>query len=131
MLRKKLLLVIPFITLVILIMIIVMNGLIPKTIVSEEKKTSIVRVLYQGKEIPFDETEVLGVLSEYYSKKTIHKMGGYPTDQVEIEIDLVEGHKPKHILLGELHLWYESTGKSIFEIINGQELLKELKTLFE
>ena len=131
MLRKKLLVVIPFITLVILIMIIVMNGLIPKTIVSEKKRTSIGRVLYQGNEIPFDETEVLEVLSEYYSKKTIHKMGGYPTDQVEIEIDLVEDHKPKHILLGEFHLWYESTGKSIFEIINGQELLKELKTLFE
>ena len=131
MLRKKLLLVIPFITLVILIMIIVMNGLIPKTIVTEKSRTNIVRVLYQGKEISFDETEVLEVLSDYYSKKTIHKMGGYPTDQVEIEIDLEEDHKPKHILLGEFYLWYESTGKSIFEIINGQELLKELKTLFE
>jgi len=112
-------------------MVIVMTGLIPKTLVSEKNKISIVRVLYQGTEIPFNETEVLEVLSKYYSKKTIHKMDGYQTDKVVLEIDIVEHNKPKHILLGDFNIWYEATGKSVFQIINGQELLEELKKIFK
>lgn len=129
--RKKLIFVMSLITLVILILVI-LNGYIPKNLVSEENNNIIISsILYQGSEIPINDDEVLDVLNKYKSRKTTYKMGNYQNDKVKIEINIYDNHKPKHILLGEFNIWYEAVGKSVFKIINGPDLLEELTILFK
>jgi len=44
-----------------------------------------------------------------------------------MEIDYVDNHKPKHVVLGETNIIYESADGSVFEIIDADKLLVELK----
>lgn len=76
-----------------------------------------------------DNDDLFAILSRYKSKRTRHHYFPYHADDIVAEISLIQGHKPKHILLGKINVWYESSDKAIYDILDGDQLLKEILTL--
>ena len=70
--------------------------------------------------------DIVKILKKYDTEKTINP---FPMEMAgtEMEIDYVDNHKPKHVVLGETNIIYESADGSVFEIIDADKLLVELK----
>ncbi len=151
--RKKVLFTVSGMILVFLILGIVVQMYAPKPVISETKNISIWKVVYDGAAISVnedkknfytipsgdhnwsgtsvDENKLIDILSKYSSKKALRNYFPYESDKIDIEIYIVENHKPKHILLGEFAIWYESADKGAYYILNAQELIDELKNIIE
>jgi hypothetical protein len=151
--RKKVLFTVSGMIIVFLILGIVVQMYVPKPVISETKNISIWKIVYYGTEIsvnedkqdfytiPYgdhnwsgtsvDENKLIDILSKYNSKKAFQNYFPYESDKIDIEIYIVENHKPKHILLGEFAIWYESGDKGAYNILNGQKLIDELKSIIE
>lgn len=106
----------------------------PETVVGDAKNTFISRVYYHDSEIYVDKedkNELIIILKKYDAKRTLHDYFPYDPAEIDIEIDIVENHKPKHILLGEFNVWYESADKGSYTILNAQNLQDEIKSILE
>lgn len=76
------------------------------------------------------EKKLLDIL-EKYSCKYYRKNFEYDSSiNIIYEINYNEGNKIRHILLGDINIYYESNENS-YEIINGDELLNELVKVLE
>ncbi len=64
-------------------------------------------------------------LSEYETKE-INNPFPVESRKIHMEINYLSGGKPRHIILGDLNVLYESADSKVFEIINGEDLLVEL-----
>ena len=71
--------------------------------------------------------DIVEILEKYDTKKTINP---FPMETGEMEIDYVDNQKPRHLVLGETNIIYESTDGSVYEIIDGDKLFLELKKYF-
>ena len=124
----------------------------PKPVITEMNNISISQVLYPGikisvhedKEnfymttnIPIDssgiileENDLIDLLSKYKAKRSLSEHFPYQSDGHEIEIDIVENYRPKHILLStSFNVWYESADKGSFDIADAQKLKEQLKEI--
>ena len=150
---KGVLFIISIIIIFTLILSITIQEFAPKPVISDTKNISIWKVIYygteisvdedkqnfymksqgnhNGSEISLDENELIDILSKYSSKKTFQSYFPYQSDKIDIEIEIVENYRPKHILLGEFNIWYESADKGSYNILNGQQLIDELKSIIE
>jgi len=68
--------------------------------------------------------DIVEILEKYDTKKTINP---FPMETGEMEIDYVDNQKPRHLVLGETNIIYESADGSVYEIIDGDKLFLELK----
>jgi len=116
---------------VILVLVIVIQAYVPKKIISDKENINFQRMLYHGSEIFIDENEILNILSKYRYRKTFQSYFPYQNDKIDIEIDLIDNHQIKHILLGEFNIWYESGDKGAHKILNAQELKDEINRLLK
>jgi isopropylmalate/homocitrate/citramalate synthase len=66
------------------------------------------------------------ILSKYKCKKSKKEYFPYTSDDIVVEIYLTQNHKPKHILLGKFNIWYESSDKKVYDIMDGDKLLNEI-----
>jgi hypothetical protein len=66
-----------------------------------QKNVSISRVIYYGTEVSVDEVELINIPNKYSAKRTFQGIFPNGTRKTDIEIDIIDKHKPKHILLGE------------------------------
>jgi hypothetical protein len=75
-----------------------------------------------------DNNELFGILSKYKCKKSKIKDFPYSNNDVNIvvEMSITQNHRPKHILLGDINVWYESAYKKAYAIIDGNKLLEEI-----
>jgi len=80
----------------------------------------------EDKDVIYD---IVKILKKYDTEKTINP---FPMEMAgtEMEIDYVDNHKPRHVVLGETNIIYESVDGPVFEIIDGDNLLLELKKYF-
>lgn len=78
-----------------------------------------------------DNEKLFGILSKYKCKRTRNHYFPYQSNDVVVEISIVQNYRPKHILLGEFNVWYESADKEAFDIIDGNKLLNEITSLIE
>jgi len=98
----------------------------PKKIINDKESVTITRVLYHGVEISFDENKLINILNKYNAKKTFQDYFPYQTSDIDIEIDMVDNLKPKHIYLGKFNIWCESANDRAYDILNAQQLKDEL-----
>lgn len=70
--------------------------------------------------------ELFGILSRYKCKKSRIVYSPVKADDIVVEISLLQNHRPKHISLGRLNIWYESADRKAYEIIDGTKLLDEI-----
>ena len=138
-------------------MLLIIGGIIreasPKPIINETKDISIYKVIYYDIEIAvdedkqnfytivsgdhnwsgisIDEKELINILSKYKSKRTFQNYFPYESSKIDIRIEIIENHKPKHILLGDFNVWYESADKGSYTILNVQKLREELENIDE
>ncbi len=68
--------------------------------------------------------DIIKILEKYDTEKTINP---FPMETGYMEIDYVDNHKPRHVVLGKTNIIYESGDGPVFEIIDGDKLLVELK----
>lgn len=76
-----------------------------------------------------DNDELFEILLKYKCKKSKKRYLPCSAEDVVVELSLTENHKPKHILLGNFYIWYESGDKKAYEIIEGEKLLEEILLL--
>ena len=130
-LKKKVPSIILTTIIVILVLGIMIQAYVPKKIISDKENINFQRMLYHGSEIFIDENEILNILSKYRYRITFQRYFPYQNDKIDIEIDLIDNHEPKHILLGEFNIWYESRDKGAYNILKSQELKNEINRLLE
>lgn len=150
---KKVVLIITTVIMIAVILGIVIGEFMPKPVVSDTKNISVYNIIYYGSQISInedrqnfytimndgnrqskiaiDEDELVDILRKYNAKRTFENHFPYQRDKVDIEIEIIENHRPKHILLGEFNIWYESADKGSYKILNGQQLMDELKHTIE
>lgn len=75
-----------------------------------------------------DRSKLLSILSKYTAVNSWHPLFPYQTQDKQINIDVLEGGKSKHILLGGVFVVYE-TGRNAWTIQNGEALLEEILNL--
>lgn len=102
-----------------------------KKLINDTKNISISKVMYHGSEIYVDENELIKILNKYNAKKAFQEYYPYQSDKIDIEIDFVENNKPRHILLGEFNIWYESSDKGAYNILDGKKLRDELISILK
>jgi hypothetical protein len=95
--------------------------------IDESEKATYIQVNNVGYVV--DNKELFQILSKYKCKKSKIKYFPYSSDDIVAEISIHQNHKPKHILLGDFNIWYESNDKKAYNIIDGEKLLEEILIL--
>ncbi len=75
-------------------------------------------------------SELIDLLQEYMVVETSNPFP-MATDKIDIEIDYTDQHKPKHIILGEVNIIYESADEKVYRIIDAEQLQLEIKKYLE
>lgn len=132
-LKRKQMLNILIITIVFvaLVSVFCIQSFIPKKIISDKENVAITRVLYHGVEISTDDNELINILSKFNAKKTFQDYFPYQTSDIDIEIDMVDNLKPKHIFLGKFNIWCESANNVAYDILNAEQLKDELNNILD
>jgi hypothetical protein len=125
--NKKIYLVI--IIFAIAILAIMITNIQREKIVMVESGDDISRIRINKNTIEDKDTidDIVEIFKKYDTKKTINP---FPMETGEMEIDYVDNNMPRHIVLGETNIIYESVDGPVFEIIDGDNLLLELKKYF-
>lgn len=76
-----------------------------------------------------DNNELFAILSKYKCKKSKNKYFPCSQEDIVVEISITQNNKPKHIVLGNFYIWYESADKRAYDIIDGYKLLEEILAL--
>lgn len=122
--------VIIFIVLAVIACILVTAGFLifsPEKIVKETDNIDFLQLLYNNTEIPCNQNDIIKILSKYDAVLSLTNYSSYENDKINFEINLTHNGKPKHILLGEFYIWYESGDMPSHDIVNGKQLEEELK----
>jgi hypothetical protein len=127
--RRQLLPLIITFVFVVLVLGLCIQAFIPKKVISVRENVTISRVLYHGAEISTDKNELINILNKYNAKRSLQKYFPYQGNDTDIEIDIIDNHKPKHILLGKFNIWYVSGDKGAYDILNAQQLKDELNNI--
>ncbi|AOT70641.1 hypothetical protein [Geosporobacter ferrireducens] len=78
-----------------------------------------------------DNNKLFKILTKYKCKKSKSNYFPYTTGDVIAEISIHQNNKPKHIILGNFNIWYETSDKVAYDIIDGDKLLQEILLLVE
>jgi len=103
----------------------------PRKMIVDRDAVISVSVSYHGSKINVDKEKLISILDHYYAKKTTYDYFPYLSEKIDITIDFVENHRPRHILLGEFNVWYESSDKGAYDILEVQKLKGELKSIIK
>lgn len=120
------------IAIILVIILATVSLFLPKKILTNKENVQVTSVYYNGIKRSIDNTEeLINILDKYKGTKTLETMTPYQNKDVNIEININDNHKPKHLLLGKFNIWYESKEKMNYNIVDGEKLKKELGILFE
>ena len=78
-----------------------------------------------------DNEDLLAILSKYKCRRTKNNYFPYQSGDEIVEFSLIQNDRPLHILLGKFNVRYESADKEVYEILEGNQLLKEILSLIE
>lgn len=127
MMKKKSSLIIILMTIIIPIFIL-WNSTENIELVSGRNDITNIRINGKNYEEPEEVEKIIGLLDKYDSQRT--KIS-FPIDMNNniYEIDYIDNNKPRHIMLGNINIIYESADQKIYEIISGDELIAEIEIL--
>jgi hypothetical protein len=127
MMKKKSLLIIILMTIIIPIFIL-WNSTENIELVSGRNDITNIRINGKNYEEPEEVEKIIGLLDKYDTQRT--KIS-FPIDMNNniYEIDYIDNNKPRHIMLGNINIIYESADQKIYEIISGDELIAEIEIL--
>lgn len=76
-----------------------------------------------------DNEKLFNILAKYESRRSRKDYFPFEEDSSMISISLSQNNRPKHIILGDFNIWYESSDDDAYEIIEGDKLIEEILEL--
>lgn len=123
---KKIISIIITLIIIAVVIIVALNGKSEMTII--ENRDDISSIMVNGvsyKESPMVD-DIIDILETYESQKTRNPFP-MQTSSTQLEISYVDNNKPRHIVLGDINIIYESSDESVYEVIDGDNLREEIE----
>lgn len=104
-----------------------------KKVVKSPSDYLLFSIYYNGMEVTeyVNENDIANILMKYDKRISFRDYFPYKSSDIIFEINGMSRGKPIHILLGEFFICYETGGKPVYKIINGEELSKDLTVILE
>lgn len=95
-------------------------------ILSIEAEDNATLITVNDKDYIVDNAKLFDLLSKYECVRSRKDYFPFSRESNKVEISFTQNKKPRHIVLGEFNIWYESSDTRVYEIINGNKLLEEV-----
>lgn len=104
---------------------------LPRSIVLHPESAHVSKIIYNGESIKktIDHATFIGLLAQSKCYRTLDSYFPYRQTDVSIEIDIVDGGRPLHILLGDINFCYESVDKGTFALSDPERLKQSIEKL--
>jgi hypothetical protein len=117
------------IVLAVIIVALIITGILifsPKRIVNKSDYIVGLVVNYHNSEVTANQDEIIEILSKYNAVTSLADYFPCENDKIDFEINFVDNNRPKHVLLGEFNVWYESADGFAHDILDAGQLKNEL-----
>lgn len=130
--RKRILIALIIVVVLAAFALFIINAFNEKPVIKNPDNALVTSVYYRDEVITseIDTVSLIEYLATLTCTKTLKSYSPYYQSDVDFEINLRDGSKPLHILVGNINICYESSDKGFFEIENPDAVKKTLINMF-